>query len=148
MKKLIILLSLTFLFNNSFGQKTNDSLSLLTLNQKIDNAVVSQDSVFLKKVYAQDFVFSHGSGKVEGKRGWLNSVAKGGFILRQHDSVKVEMHPGLAIVKGNLEVKKKTKSKIEHYHLSYIKVYAFRQKKWWLVSHSTISEYHEPDISN
>ena len=121
-----------------------DSSAIITLNQQIDNYVVQQNTANLDKIYAEDFVFSHGSGRIEGKQGWLKSVAKGNFLLRQHDSVTVEMHPGIAIVRGKLSVQKKGAVKTDRYHLKYIRVYAFRNKVWQLISHVTTSEYHEP----
>jgi hypothetical protein len=121
-----------------------DSSYLISLNQQIDNAVVKQDTISLKKWYAADFVFSHGSGRVDGKESWLTSVTKGNFISRQHDSVTVELHPTLAVVKGKLAIQKKNADKIDRYHLKYIRVYAYRNKEWQLASHNTTYEYHEP----
>jgi len=120
-----------------------DSSLLVTLNQQIDDYVVQQNTAALDKLYAADFVFSHGSGRIEGKQGWFVSVAKGSFLKRQHDSVTVEMHPGLAVLRGKLSVQKKT-GKDSRYHLKYVRVYALRDKQWQLVSHVTVWEYHEP----
>ncbi|HEV7782163.1 MAG TPA: nuclear transport factor 2 family protein [Chitinophagaceae bacterium] len=144
MKKFILLL-LTAIGSNAVlkAQGPADSNYLISLNQLIDNNVVKQDTAALKTVYAEDFVFSHGSGRVEGKQGWMRSVAKGGFLLRQHDSVTVELHPALAILKGKLSVQKQNKEKTDRYHLKYIRVYAFRNKQWMLVSHVTTDEWHE-----
>ena len=125
------------------AQGTTDSSYLISLNQQIDDYVVQQNSAALEKIYAEDFVFSHGSGRIEGKAGWLKSVAKGGFLARQHDSVTVELHPQLAILRGKLSVQKKNKEKTDRYHLKYIRVYAYREKQWQLVSHVTTHEYHE-----
>ena len=121
----------------------SDSLFLVQFNQQIDNYVVKKDIVALEKLYADDFVFSHGSGKVEGKEGWLKSAGKGLFISRNHDSVKVELHGDVAIVKGKLTVAKTNKQKTDRYHLYYIKLYAKRNNNWQVISHSTTSEYHE-----
>jgi hypothetical protein len=122
----------------------SDSSMLLALNRQIDNYVVAKDTAALSKLYAGDFVFSHGSGKIEGKLSWLNSVAKGSYISRQHDSVTVELHLNLAILRGKLSVQKKATNKTDRYHLQYIRVYAFRDKQWQMISHITTSEYHEP----
>ena len=146
MKKLFYLCVLLF-FKAVVLQPTlfaqSDSIRLIVLNQDIDNAVVKQDSLSLKKWYADDFVFSHGSGKVEGKTDWLKSVAKGNFISRKHDSVTVELHPAIAVVKGKLSIQKKNADKTDRYHLKYIRVYAIRNKEWQLISHSTTYEFHE-----
>lgn len=116
---------------------------LLTLNQQIDNYVVLHDTAALDKLYADDFVFSHGSGRVEGKQGWFTSVAKGSFLSRQHDSVTVEFHPGIAIMRGRLSVQKKAEKDTDKYHLKYIRVYALRDKQWQMISHVTYWEFHE-----
>lgn len=85
-----------------------DSSFIVSLNQQIDNLVIEQNTAALDSMYASDFVFSHGSGKIEGKQGWFISVAKGNFLTRQHDSVTVELHEGIAIVRGKLSVRKRT----------------------------------------
>lgn len=120
-----------------------DSSFIISLNQQIDDHVVANDTAALSKLYAEDFVFSHGSGKIEGKKGWFVSVVKGSFISRQHDSVTVELHPSIAIVRGKLSVIKKKTPLPEKYHLKYIRVYALRNNQWQLISHITTHEYHE-----
>ncbi len=146
MKKLILLLLISFpvLVGKAQGSQATDSVFIISLNQQIDSYVVEKNTTALDKLYAADFVFSHGSGRVEGKEGWLKSVAKGGFLLRQHDSVIVELHAGIAIVRGKLSVQKKNKEKTDRYHLKYTRVYAYRDNSWQLISHYTMSEYHEP----
>jgi Domain of unknown function (DUF4440) len=146
MKKGILLVLVTFpvLFVAAQSSLATDSAAIISLNQQIDSYVVQQNTTALDKLYAADFVFSHGSGRVEGKKGWLNSVTKGGFLLRQHDSVIVELHPGIAIVRGKLSVHKKNKEKTDRYQLKYIRVYAYRNDSWQMVSHFTMAEYHEP----
>ena len=120
-----------------------DSSNLVVINQQIDNHVVNKNLFALEQLYADDFVFSHGSGKVEGKVSWLKSAAKGLFVSRLHDSVKVELHNDVAVVKGKLSVVKKNKDAEDRYHLYYIRVYAKRPSGWQMISHSTTSEFHE-----
>jgi len=146
MKKLLLLwlINLPVLYVTAQSPQVEERGFIISLNQQIDNYVVEKNTTALDKLYAADFVFSHGSGRVEGKEGWLKSVAKGGFLLRQHDSVIVEMHTGIAIVRGKLSVQKKNKEKTDRYHLKYTRVYAYRNNSWQLISHYTMSEYHEP----
>ena len=113
------------------------------LNQQIDNYVVNRNVSGLDSMYGNDFVFSHGSGKVEGKQSWLKSVAKNDYPSRLHDSVKVELHPGIAIVKGKMAIKRVDKDKTAIYRLRYIRVYALRSNRWLLISHNTTEEVHE-----
>lgn len=120
-----------------------DSSFLVKLNQQIDDGVVSRNITALDSLYAGDFVFSHGSGRVEGKAGWLTTVARANYPFRQHDSVKVELHPGVAVVKGKMSIQKINKDKTDNYHLRYIRVYAWRNNRWQLISHNTTHEWHE-----
>ncbi len=144
MKKLLSLFIAAFCFSaSSIAQ--SDSSFLITFNQQVDDDVVKKNIAALENAYADDFVFSHGSGKVEGKVPWLRSAGKGLFISRKHDSVKVELHNDVAIVKGKLSVAKTNKEKTDRYHLYYIRVYAKRAQRWQMISHSTTSEYHEKD---
>ncbi len=148
MKRKGIVFLLLLLLNNILlhtqSAATADSSYIIVLNQQVDDLVVKQDTITLDKIYASDFVFSHGSGKIEGKKGWFRSVAKGSFISRHHDSVTVELHPAMAIVRGKLAVQKRNAAKTDRYHLNYIRVYAYREKQWQLVSHITTAEFHEP----
>lgn len=120
-----------------------DSSYLVRLNQQIDDYVVQQKVKELESLYADDFVFSHGSGKVEGKAGWLKTVGRTIYPSRQHDSVRVELHRGVAIVKGNMTIRRNDKDKVAVYHLKYIRVYALRDKQWQMISHSTTDERHD-----
>ena len=146
MKKIIIILYLCLPTTILCAQQSTspDSIFIISLNQQIDDDVVQQNIANLTKSYADDFVFSHGSGKIEGKQSWFKSVAKGSFIQRKHDSVTVELHKHLAIVRGKLSVQKKGVDKPSRYHLKYVRVYAYRNKQWQMISHITVSEYHEP----
>ncbi len=138
-----LVLFLTIFTLHPQARAGKDSSLLIAMNQRIDHFVVEQNVAALDSMYARDFVFSHGSGKIEGKQGWLNSVARGGFIARQHDSVTVEMHPAVGILRGKLSVQKKNAKGIDKYHLKYVRIYALRERRWVLISHITTHEYHE-----
>lgn len=134
----IIFLSLVFA---ATAQSTKTYL--IWLNQEIDSYVVSKDVKALDSLYADDFVFSHGSGRVEGKEGWMKTVERANYPLRQHDSVKVELHENVAVLKGKMDIQKVNKDKTDTYHLRYIRIYALRNKNWLLISHNTTHEWHD-----
>ncbi len=143
MKKMAALLIVILLQLSMHAASFTDSSLLITLNQQIDNFVIAKDTAALNKLYASDFVFSHGSGNIQNKQDWLRSVIKGNFVSRQHDSVRVELHPNLAILRGKLSVHKKANNKSDRYHLHYIRVYAYRNNHWQMISHITTDEFHE-----
>jgi hypothetical protein len=145
MQKVFPLCFFLFLQISVCSQVPTDSAALIAFNQQLDDNVVSGNIAFLQKGYANDFVFSHGSGRVDGKVSWLGSVVKGGFVERRHDSVTVEMHGDIAILRGRLSVEKNNKSKIDRYWLRYIRVYSRLTREWQLISHITTAEFHLPD---
>jgi hypothetical protein len=107
MQKVVPLSFFLFLSLSVCSQVPTDSTALITFNQQLDDNVVSGNIAFLQKGYASDFVFSHGSGRVDGKVSWLGSVAKGGFIKQRHDSVTVEMHGDIAILRSRVVCREK-----------------------------------------
>jgi len=119
-----------------------DSMRLLLLNQQIDVLVVQQQVAALDSLYANDFVFSHGSGRIEGKAAWLKSAARNRYPVRRHDSVRVQQHGDIAVLKGKMYIERIDKDKTARYMLRYIRVYAFRAGRWQLVSHTTFEETH------
>jgi hypothetical protein len=141
MKKVIVAIVL-ILQGYVIQAQISDSLKVIETNQQIDNLVVQADTASLSKLYRNDFVFNHGSGRVDSKSSWLLSAVKGSFISRNHDSVKVELHNFLAIVRGKLNIQKKNKDKVDNYYLWYIRVYTKQEKNWLLISHTTYFEKH------
>lgn len=123
---------------------------LLNLNQGIDNAVVTKEAAFLQKHYAPDFYFLHSTGAIDSKESWIKNVLKptSQYLSRQHDSVQVELHGDVAVVAGSLTVKRPKDKNITGYILRYIRVYAYRQKVWQLLSHRSTYEWHLPETQH
>ncbi len=118
---------------------------LALFNQSIDDAVVGKDTLKLKKWYAEDFIFTHGTGLVEGKASWLRAVANPNsrFISRIHDSVTVESHhKNIGIIYGKLTVTRQDRSNQVRYALWYVRVFHKKKKQWQMVSHRTVRESH------
>ncbi len=119
-----------------------DSMKLLSLNQRIDDLVIQRQVKALDSLFAHDFVFSHGSGRIEGKAGWLRSVARNNYPIRKHDSVRVQQHGDVAVLRGKMYIERIDKDKTAKYMLRYIRVYALRNNYWQLISHTTFEEIH------
>jgi hypothetical protein len=145
MKEILVLLSLVLTTSIVTAQNNAapDSMYFISLNQQIDTYVVQRNVRALDTLYATDFVFSHGTGFIEGKPGWLSAVEKNSYLSRRHDSVTVEPHPGLAILRGKLSIQRKDNDQLTRYNLKYVRVYAVRNKRWQMISHITTHEQHE-----
>lgn len=145
----LIFLFLFLLEVPSVSQPAVQDSALVSLidetNRKIDRAVVSKDLEFLHKHYGEDFVFTHGTGLIDSKRSWLESVKKSkGYASRNHDSTVVELHKDVAIISGKLTVGRiePAKDGTMKYSLRYVRVFALRKKNWEMISHRTTSEWH------
>jgi len=115
-----------------------------SINRVIDHAVVQKQIAFLQKLYADDFVFTHGTGLVDSKSSWLKNIKDTSvhFIYREHDSTLVELHSDVAIVTGTLTVKRQRQTEVDAYALRYVRVFANRKNQWQMISHRTTSEWH------
>ncbi len=113
------------------------------LNRSIDRAVIGKDMKLLQDVYSPDFVFTHGTGHVDSKESWLKNVqsAKTNFLSRDHDSTQVELHNDVAIVTGKLSIARQGDANIVRYAIRYVRVYAWRNKRWQMLSHRTTKQW-------
>ncbi len=147
MKPFLIIIFFCFFIVGAKAQ-TVKIISLQTLidsvNRFIDRSVVQKKITLLKKYYADDFVFTHGTGLVDSKTSWIKNVSDTAvhYISREHDSTNVELHKDVAIVTGILSVRRQMPAKINAYALRYVRVFAFRQNQWQMISHRTTSEWH------
>jgi ketosteroid isomerase-like protein len=146
-QKPLIVVVLCFVGIFTRAQSSDSSITKLVddLNRKIDRAVVAKDIQTLEKSYGNDFVFTHGTGLVDSKKSWIESIKKNkGYLSREHDSTKVELHGDIAIVNGKLTVSRiePAKDGTTKYSLWYVRVFALRNKTWEMISHRTTSEWH------
>jgi ketosteroid isomerase-like protein len=147
MQKNILLFAILFLGTfRSIAQLSGSEKGIDDLNRQIDHGVVSKDYALLKRLYANDFVFTHGTGVVDSKESWLKDIqtSSSRFISREHDSTKVEMHGEVAIITGTLTVLRKSSTNVTStYWVRYVRVFALRKKQWQLISHRTVKEWHQ-----
>lgn len=113
------------------------------VNRRIEDAVVSKDFASLSALYADDFVFTHGTGLVQTKGQWLDSLRSNEtrFLSRQLDSTSIELHAEIALVTGRLFVCRQSETGETRYGLQYIRVYSMKTGLWQLISHRTTSQW-------
>lgn len=127
------------------AQKQKPSDQLLEINRRADEAVVAKDLNALKLIYAEDFVFTHGTGLVDSKDSWLKSVgsAEGSWIQRRQDSTAVEIHGNVGIVTGSISIVRAVGETRSGYGIRYVRVFSYLQKRWQMISHRTVREWRE-----
>jgi ketosteroid isomerase-like protein len=127
------------------GQDANETRrQVASLNADVDAAVVKRDLARLKQLYADDFVFTHGTGLVEGVDGWLKTVSDTSlhYLERAQDSTAVEVHAGVAVVSGRMLIKRAQKGDTARYGIWYVRVYQKKEPGWQMISHRTTREWH------
>lgn len=149
MKQLIYIFLSVCSLQNVSAQKNHDldSAKIATVvdstNRALDRAIVAKDGAFLRKHYADDFVFHHGGGQVDNKQSWINFVTsdKAHYKSREHDSISVEVHKNIAIVKGMLSIDNPANNQPNKYAIKYYRMYVYRHKNWQLLSHNTYQQW-------
>jgi hypothetical protein len=144
MKRNLILSFLAFLSWQAYAQPKELKAKLLINNKAIDESIIGKNIAALDTLYADDFVFTHGTGFVDSKKSWLANVAKKDqvFVSRIHDSTTVEIHPDFSMLVGKLSISRKDNDKLVNYGLWYVRIFVQRGKYWQLVSHKTTKEWH------
>jgi ketosteroid isomerase-like protein len=131
---------------------TGPGAEVLTLEQKIEEAVVRGDAAFVDRVLTSDFVFHHGSGWARGehpggtrddKKAFLKRVQDKEYLIHDLDRVKVEMHGDLAITYGRyvslfMPPGRTNPAPGRLTTIWFVRVYAKRDGEWKFVSHRTV----------
>ena len=114
-----------------------------SVNKRIEDAVVSKDFASLEALYADDFVFTHGTGLVQTKSEWLDSLRSNEtrFLSRQLDPPSIELQEETALITGQLLVHRQSKEGEVRYGIRYIRVYSMKTGLWQLISHRTVEQW-------
>jgi ketosteroid isomerase-like protein len=125
------------------GSMDGQSNTIELINKTIEESVVAKDLDRLQSLYADDFVFTHGTGLVQTRRQWLDTLLDTSmrFVSRDLESTTVEVHQDSAIVTGTLIVHRHSDVGDSRYGLQYVRLFSLRSGLWQLVSHRTISQW-------
>ena len=141
------LLLLIFIGSSIAEAADRDEATLMRTEEAVAQAVVDLDFETMDRVYADDFVFSHSTGEVQTKGQWLDVLrtTESPYTSRVVDDIEVEMHGDIALTSGRLTIKRDTEDpRFREFRIRYIRVYAFRDERWQMLSHRSISEETGP----
>jgi ketosteroid isomerase-like protein len=123
---------------------------VLAFERDMEAAVVRGDARALEKFLADDFLFTHGDGWVEGgaplkvdtKTSWLKYVATQPppYFYRELDHVQVELHGDIALTIGRYLYLPRTsdpRPTTTHLYVWFERVYAKQNGAWKHLSHRT-----------
>jgi ketosteroid isomerase-like protein len=138
--------SLTILLSVSIQAQTDTARVkqlLDEINRSLDRAIVKKDVDYMQKHFADDFFFYHATGMIDSKESWIgkNKNPNNKMLSREHDSVTVELHGDVAILKGTLTVLFPPEAKRAGYAVRYIRVFANRKNLWQLISHHSTAQW-------
>ncbi len=116
---------------------------LSALEHAVEAAVTRKDAAFLDTVYSADFVFQHGTRRVDDKASWLDSLRGGGpaAASRTLSELAVEPHGDVATTTALISVVAATG---RVYSIRYVRVYAQRDGRWQMLSHRTLLQVPVP----
>ena len=129
------------------SEQAADLAEILTLDQKIGNAVVSGEAAYVASMTSRDFVMVHGDGWTTGGQplssdtqdSMLRRVTAKYYDVIDFDSIKAEMHGDIAITYGHY-VAHVPSSSAERAWFSvwFERVFAKRNGRWTYLSHRTV----------
>jgi hypothetical protein len=117
-------------------------------DERVEAASVRHDADFFVHVLADDVRFTHGTGLVQSKQQWIDSVRKNATVpvVRNLDSVEVEAHRDLVETIGHVQVKTRREQKEVEYHIWFVRLYGRRDNAWRLVSNRTVRQVNGPIV--
>jgi len=103
----VSLLVMAIFFNCKSKEKVNEEPQLLRLNKLYDSALVNNDAAVLKRLYADDFIYTNPEGKVLTKEQQINSIAVSemNWETGKSEDVKVKIFGDAAVMTGSFFAK-------------------------------------------
>jgi len=156
--KILLILNVIGLVTGQTTKPPSDGAAaeVLSLEKKIEDAVVRGDVAFVAGVLASDFSFVHGDAWTTGgrplasddKAAFLKRVADKEYLVHDLDGVKAEIHGDIVITYGryvSLFVPRTANAAPGRLNsIWFERVYAKRNGQWQFLSHRTV---HGPTIS-
>jgi Domain of unknown function (DUF4440) len=130
MKKNILMIGCFLITMSLFGQTPEQIVERLE-RQRFE-AQVKKDTAFLEKIFANDLVYIHSSGKKDDKTSYLQSIKNGKSVYDKIDveEIKVRLYGNqkVAVVNGMITI---INANAAPTHLRYLVVYSKNGKNGW-----------------
>ena len=132
MKNIVILALSLIIGQAAFAQNTKAEIE--NLERKRFEAQVSKDYDFLEKIFADDLIYTHSSGKQDNKTTYITSIKEGKSVYNKIDmeEIIVRTYEKTAVVNGKIMIEQPApEGKTVQLHLRYVAVYNNNGKKGW-----------------
>jgi Domain of unknown function (DUF4440) len=131
---------------------TGPAAEVLSLEQKIEAAVVKGDTAFAETVLSSDFHFRHGDGWTRGEKtggmeddraAFMKRIADKEYLVHDLDGTRIEMHGDLAITWGRyvslfMPRNRDSANPGQLNTIWFERVWAKRAGRWQWLSHRTV----------
>lgn len=114
----------------------NAETRLLQLNNNYDSALVKNDTGLLKKIYADDFVYTNPEGQLLTKAQQINSIAVSEMKWEagKSEDVKVRVYGNVAVMTGAFKANGNYRGNPVTIHERYTALWLKRDTSWQLVA--------------
>lgn len=132
-----------FLLPGQANGSDEDREELIAIEKTIADAVVDLDFETMDRTYADEFVFYHSTGVVEGKDDWLRKLRNGEavYIARIVDSLAVDFHGDTAITSGRIHLKTRSENPDRRdFTVWYYRIYEKRDGRYQMLMHRSLHE--------
>ena len=126
----------TILFACNSKEKSNDEPELLRLNNLYDSAITHDDTGTLKRLYADEFVYTSPEGKVLTKEQQINSfvTSEMKWETGKSDDVKVKLFGNTAVMTGSFHGKGTYRGNPVSIDERYTVVWIKKDNEWRMVA--------------
>ena len=114
----------------------SDTEALIALDPVMDTAMAEGDGATLESLLAPDFIYTHASDYSQAKAEFIDAIVK-----REHSPRRVlseiaaEVHGGVAVTRGNLDVVYYEERPTAYFR--YVRIYRRNPSGWQPISHRT-----------
>ena len=123
-------------FNCKSKEKVNEEPELLRLNNLYDSALVHNDTGVLKRLYADDFIYTNPEGKVLTKEQQITSIAVSemNWETGKSEDVKVKIFDDAAVMTGSFSAKGNYRGNPVTINERYTTVWIKTDTSWQIVA--------------
>jgi ketosteroid isomerase-like protein len=113
--------------------------SILKLEQQWEDALTKSDVDALTKLYDDQIIYTHSSGKVDTKTSYINAIKSGAtrYQSMKRDDIKVVVYGQSAIVSCHWDVHVLSQGNKIDINARYLHVYVQQKDGWKMVAHES-----------
>ena len=121
--------------------KTKDVEEILRLQQARTDAILARDGPAMEKLFDDELVHVHSSGKVDSKASYIGTLVsgKGGYKSFTYNNVKVRVYGDCAVATGDVIIDTLKPSRLD---LRYTNVWVKNGSSWRSVSWHSAKRSH------